>query len=425
MERTAGGRRGRLSRKGGCVTSPVERALAGVKVVEFASYAAGPHIGKMLANYGACVVHVESRRRPDGFRLEYPPFKDGEPGVDRGGCFAYFNDSKYGVTLDLKNDAGVSLARRLALWSDVVIENMRPGVMDRLGLGYHALSAQKPAIVMLSSCNMGQTGPRANTPGFGSLLSAQAGFCGLTGSPDGPPMLLYGPYIDFVASTMGAAAVLAALVRRRETGLGAWIDVSQYETGLHFVAPQLLDYHVGGRIAERSGNDDPRAVPHGAYRCRGDEWVALSCWSDDEFARLCAAVGRPELAQDARFASSDARRHHLAEFEPSLIAWCAARGSEDAARSLQDARVHAYRVNAVDDLFRDPALLDRGSWRVRRHPVMGEQTCAFPAFDLSGTPGDVTAPAPRLGEHNDVVFREFLGLTGEEYADCAAKGAFD
>ncbi len=407
------------------MTASPAQALSGLKVVEFASYAAGPHIGKILANFGARVVHVESQRRPDGFRLEYPPFKDGVPGVDRGGCFAYFNDSKYGVTLDLKNDAGVALARKLALWSDVVIENMRPGVIDRLGLGYDALSAQKPGIVMLSSCNMGQTGPRANTPGFGSLLSAQAGFCGLTGSPDGPPMLLYGPYIDFVASTMGAAAVLAGLVRKRQTGVGAWIDLAQYEAGLHFVATPLLDYHTDGTIAGRSANRDPRAAPHGAYRCLGDEWVALSCWSDDEFARLCAAIGRPELAADARFAAAEARRRHLAEFEAVLAAWCASRGSDAAAQALQDARVHAYRVNAVDDLFRDPQLASRGAWRRQHHAVIGEQHYAFPAFDLSATPGEVTSPAPRLGEHNDIVFREFLGLSGEEYAAYGARGAFD
>jgi len=405
--------------------SAIEQALAGINVVEFASYAAGPHIGKMLANFGARVVHVESRKRPDGFRLEYPPFKDGTPGVDRGGCFAYFNDSKYGVTLDLKNDAGIALARRLAVWSDVVIENMRPGVMERLGLGYGTLSAQKPGLVMLSSCNMGQTGPRANTPGFGSQLSAQAGFCGLTGHRDGLPTLLYGPYIDFVASTMGAAAVLAALARKRETGAGAWIDVAQYEAGLHFLAAPLLDYHASGKIAERSANQDPHAIPHDAYRCRGDQWVALSCWSDDEFARLCVAIGQPDLAADARFRAADARRRNVAELDVVLAGWCAGREADDAAQTLQTARVHAYRVNTIEDLFRDPQLVDRGSWRRRRHPVIGEQAYAFPAFSLSATPGDVTAPAPRLGEHNDIVFREFIGLSDDDYAAYRERGAFD
>jgi len=150
-------------------------ALEGIGIVEFGSYAAGPHIGKMLANFGATVVHVESFARPDGFRMQYPPYKDRKPGINSGGCFAYFNDSKLGVTLDLKNREGRSLAHRLCRWGDIVIENMRPGVMDRLGLGFDTLKADHPELVMLSTCNMGQTGPRADTPGFGSQLTALAG----------------------------------------------------------------------------------------------------------------------------------------------------------------------------------------------------------------------------------------------------------
>jgi len=147
--------------------SAISQALSGVKVAEFGAYAAGPHIGKMLATFGATVVHVESRSRPDGFRAEYPPYKDGKPGLDRGGCFAIFNDSKYAVTLDLKNESGVDMAKRLIGWADIVIENMRPEVMSRLGLGYEAARELNPGVVMISSCNMGQMGPRAYTPGFG------------------------------------------------------------------------------------------------------------------------------------------------------------------------------------------------------------------------------------------------------------------
>ena len=168
----------------------VAQALAGLMVLEFGGYAAGPHIGKVLANFGASTIHVESRERPDGFRIQYPPFKDDRPGYNRSGCFAFFNDSKYSVTVDLKKPPGVALAYRMAQWCDLVIENMRAGVMDRLGLGFATLSALNPRLVMLSTCNMGQTGPRADQPGFGSQLSALAGLCGMTGDADGPPMLL-------------------------------------------------------------------------------------------------------------------------------------------------------------------------------------------------------------------------------------------
>ena len=382
--------------------TPHPRALADVRIAEFGSYAAGPHIGKMLANFGATVVHVESRARPDGFRMQYPPYKDNQPGIDSGGCFAYFNDSKLGVTLDLKNPRGVELARRLAATCDVVIENMRPGVMARIGLGYDALKAERPGLVMLSTCNMGQTGPRADTPGFGSQLTALAGMCNLTGTPDGPPMLLYGPYIDFIASTLGAAAVLAALEQRRRTGAGAWLDVSQYECGLMFLAGPLLEYHMSGRVAQRAGNDDPDAVLHGAYPCANGTWIAVSCWSAEERRRLDVAIG-PQ----------------------SLEAWLAARPADAAAQALQSAGVHAHAVNTVADLFTDPQLAARRQWRRRPHPVIGDQAYCFPAFDLSETPGDVTRAAPTLGADNEQVFRELLGLSADELAAYEAAGAFD
>jgi crotonobetainyl-CoA:carnitine CoA-transferase CaiB-like acyl-CoA transferase len=400
------------------------QALAGIGVVEFGSYAAGPHIGKMLANFGATVIHVESFARPDGFRMQYPPYKDRKPGINSGGCFAYFNDSKLGITLDLKNPQGQALARRLCRWGDIVIENMRPGVIDRLGLGFDTLKADHPGLIMLSTCNMGQTGPRADTPGFGSQLTALAGICGLTGERGGLPTLLYGPYIDFIASTLGAVAVLAALEQRRRTGTGAHIDISQYEAGLLFLAGPLLDYHLTGRIAERAGNDDPDAAPHGAYRCESDGWIALSCWSDEEFKALAAAIGRPEWSRDARFKTLAGRKGAAPAIDAGIGAWTRERGAASAAALLQGAGVHAHPVNSMADLFSDPQLVARRHWSRQRHPVIGEHAYCGPAFELSETPGEVTSAAPLLGADNDKVFREILGLPDSEYAAMREAGAF-
>lgn len=405
--------------------SAIGQALSGVKVVEFGAYAAGPHIGKMLATFGATVVHVESRERPDGFRNEYPPFLDGQPGVDRGGCFALFNDSKHGVTLDLKKPEGIELARRLVEWADVVVENMRPGVMTRLGLGYETLREWHPSLVMLSSCNMGQTGPRAHTPGFGSQLSALAGFCGLTGDPDGTPMLLYGPYIDFVASSMGASAVLAALDRQRRTGQGAYIDLAQYETGLLFIAGALLDYDRSDTVANRAMNADPHSSPHDAYPCRDGKWVVLSCWSDAEFGRLADAIGQPALSRQDAFGTLSLRRVKASELDKVIAAWTSTREAKEVAASLQDARVHAYAVNGIADLFDDPQLAWRRVWRTRLHPVIGNLSCYFSAFDLSETPGDVRSAAPRLGADNEFVFGHLLGLGEAELAEYRKVGVFD
>ncbi|MEK7878317.1 MAG: CoA transferase, partial [candidate division NC10 bacterium] len=200
----------------------MSRALEGVKVVEFAAYAAGPGITKYLADHGATVVHVEARARPDGFRVNYPPFKDNVPGLNRSGCFSIFNNGKLAVTLNLKTEEGLLLGKRLVAWSDVVIENFTPGTMKRLGLDYETLKTVKPDIIMLSTCNQGQTGPHADHSGFGTQLSSLAGFTHLTGYPDGPPMILYGPYIDFVAVAVGLVAVAAALDHGRRTGPGQY-----------------------------------------------------------------------------------------------------------------------------------------------------------------------------------------------------------
>lgn len=401
------------------------QALADVKVVEFGSYAAGPHIGKVLANYGATVVHVESKARPDGFRLQYPPFQDGKPGINASGCFAHFNDSKLGITVDLKSEQGRAAARRLVDWGDVVIENMRPGVMARVGLDYATLAKTNPGLVMLSTCNMGQTGPRADTPGFGSQLTALAGMCNLTGFPDGPPMLLYGPYIDFIASSLGASAVLAALERRRRTGEGAYIDVSQYECGLMFLAGPLLEYHRSGKVAERAGNTDPDAAPHGAFPTRDGAWIAFSCWSDAEFAALCGVLGQAGLAADSRYATLAARRTNAPALVEEIEAWMRTQDARAAAEKLQAAGVHAHPVSTVADLFDDPQLAARRLWRDRPHEVFGEQACCFPAFELSETPGEITSAAPLLGEHTEKVFRELLGMSADEFLAHEAAGAFN
>jgi benzylsuccinate CoA-transferase BbsF subunit len=404
----------------------VAQALGDLKVLEFGGYAAGPHIGKLLANFGASTIHVESRDRPDGFRVQYPPFKDNRAGYNRSGCFAFFNDSKYSVAVDLKKPAGVALARRMAQWCDLIIENMRPGVMTRLGLGFPTLAALNPRLVMLSTCNMGQSGPRADQPGFGSQLSALAGMCGLTGVPAGPPMLLYGPYIDYIASTLGASAAMAAVIRSRRSGKGALIDLSQYECGLAFMGAALQDYFASGRLAERCGNADPVAAPHGAYLCADNAWVALSCWSDAEFAVLVKTMGDDgALAADARFASPAARRQHAPALDAAIAAWTAGRSAQAVTETLQGAGIAAYPVVTMAGLFSDPQLCARRQFRVRRHPEMGDHAYCYPGFDLADAPGDIVGPAPCVGADTDFVFRDLVGLTESEYEAYRRQGVFD
>src|SRR3990172_802338 len=195
-----------------------QQALEGIVVVEFGAFAAGPCVGKYLANHGAFVFRVESMSRPDGFRVHYPPFKDNVKGINRSGVFAMNNDGVRSIGINLKVPAGLEIARQLATKADVIIENFTPGTMKRLGLGYDQLSQENPALVMLSTCNLGQTGPRANHPGFGSQLTSLSGFTHLIGEPDMNSVIVYGPYIDYIAVGFGYIAILAALEYRRNNG---------------------------------------------------------------------------------------------------------------------------------------------------------------------------------------------------------------
>jgi crotonobetainyl-CoA:carnitine CoA-transferase CaiB-like acyl-CoA transferase len=263
------------------------KALAGIRVVEFALFAAGPLVGKHLAEHGAEVIRVESRTSPDGFRVHYPPFKDDRPGLERGGSYALFNDQVLGITLNLKQPKAVALAKELVSSCDIVIENLAPGVTERLGVGYSALREVKPDIIMLSSCNQGQSGRRAAQRGFGSQLTSMSGFTHLTGygEPEGP-MLLYGPYVDFVAAGFGVIAVLAALDYRRRTG---GTHRSSIESDFSSLRPTGCSMNHG--IIGGSGTAI-RCAPHGVSHAKVLTNGALSLFQKRRMDGL-AGNGKP------------------------------------------------------------------------------------------------------------------------------------
>ena len=406
------------------VSSVVKDALEHVKVLEFGAYAAGPCISKYLANFGASVIHVESAQRPDGFRLQYPPYKDGKVGPNRSGCFAFFNDSKKGITLNLKHAEGLKLAHRLVQWADIVIENMRPGVVARLGLGYEELRNQKPELIMLSTSNMGQTGPHATQPGFGSQLSSLSGFTNLIGEPEGPPYFLYGPYIDFIAVAYGGIAVLSALDYRLRTGKGVYIDLSQYEAGLQFLSGALLDYSANGAVAYRDGNRDPEIAPHGCYPCRDGQWCVISCWDDAEWEHLCRVADKPQWLSDQRFITTSLRKGHERELNKLISQWTHDQDARRVMTRLQSHGIHAAQVNTMRNLFSDPQIGFRDIWQKHTHPELGDHNYRMVSYDLSETPGRVRNAAPCLGADNEEVFVEWLGLSRSEYEELVAAGAF-
>jgi benzylsuccinate CoA-transferase BbsF subunit len=392
------------------------KALAGVRVAEFALFAAGPLVGKHLAEHGAEVIRVESRTSPDGFRVHYPPFKDDRPGLERGGSYALFNDQVLGITLNLKHPKAVELARHLVSNCDVVIENLAPGVTERLGVGYSALRGVKPDIIMLSSCNQGQSGRRAAQRGFGSQLTSMSGFSHLTGYGESEgPMLLYGPYVDFVASGFGLVAVLAALDYRRRTGRGQHIDLSQYECGIQFLTPVLLDAQVNQRVQHGTANRDARAAPHGLYPCKGsDQWCAIAVFGNDEWTAFTRAAEKPEWATDPRFGTHQSRKENEDQLDATIAAWTSSIEVDALVARLQTGGVRAGKVQSVADLFACPQLAHRKQWVPLPHQEFGTYEHEAPPFILSETPAELTRSCPQLGEHNAYVFEKILGLSKEE-----------
>ncbi len=399
---------------------PVSRApspapFAGLKVADFSWVGVGPMIAKALADHGATVVRIESPNRLDIVRIR-GPFKDNVPGPNRTQFYANFNTSKLGMTLDLKTEGGRELATRMAAWSDVVVENFSPGTMARFGLDYETLAAGRRDLVMLSTCMRGQTGPERGYSGFGNQGAAVAGLFGLVGWPERAPVGPWGAYTDFIAPRFGVAALAAALLHRKRTGEGQHIDLSQIETGIRFIEPLILDYAVNGRVAGALGQRSPYACPHGVYPAAGHErYVAVAVESRGHWDALATVLALP-CAFAERFDHADA-------LDDALTAWTQEREPFAAAERLRRAGVPAHAVLRPSDLYHDPQLAHRGFFVTLDHPEMGPTPYDGPVTIFSRTPQTLRRPAPLLGEHNDEVLREILGLSEEEIARYRGNGA--
>ena len=378
----------------------VEAPFAGLKVADFSWVGVGPMIGKALADHGATVVRIESANRVDLLRTA-PPFKDDEPGQDRSQFMANFNTSKRGMTIDLKNPEGPGLARRMADWADVVLESYSPGTMARFGLDWDTLSTGRDDLVMLSTSMRGQTGRERGYSGFGGQGSCIAGLFDLVGWPDRQPSGPWGAYTDFISPRFGICALVAALMHRRRTGLGQYIDLAQIECGIRFIEPLILDYAATGRLAQRLGQGSPRLDPHGVFPCAGEQrYVAAGVETADERQVLAALLDGRELAD-----------------------WCRDRDAFDAATQLRRAGIPAYVVMRPSDLYDDPQLTHRGFFETLNHPVMGPTPYDGPATIYSRTPQRLRSPAPCLGQHNDEILRDCLGMDADEIERLRSVGA--
>lgn len=388
--------------------------LEGMRVADFGWILAAPQCTAWLGVMGAEVLRIESHQRLDPIRFLGQNPRDLK-GPDGSPLFNGLNYSKKGVTLNLGHAQGAALAKEIARRSDIVVENFTAGMMKRWGLAYEDLCQIKPDIIMLSGSPLGQYGPDSHSVGWGPLTQASAGICHLTGYPDGPPVSLGGSWPDYMVGVVMAYAVLAALYCRRRTGKGQHIDLAMAEVVTAMLPEAVMDYVMNNQDRGRRGNQDEVMVPHNVYRCRGeDRWVAIAVETEEEWRNLCQVVGHPEWLADERFRERSRRKAHEAELDALLTVWTRERSHTEVMHLLQSVGVAATPVYDTESLIADPQFQHRGFLASPGHPVTGDHPVA-------GIPGKYSAidtlrytPAPCLGQDNEYVFGDLLGLSAAE-----------
>jgi len=417
--------------------------LEGVRVVDLTLVWAGPYCTMLLADWGAEVIRVEPHRvflpytrgflpkpTPEAVRAQrnfyvaYPNWDPGQRPWNRHPSFNSHARNKKSVTMDLRTPEGRDAFFRLVALSDVVVENNAPDTMDRLGITYEALRRVRPDLILLRMPAFGLSGPYRNYRAFGAQMECVTGHTSIRGYPDEPPDRQGDVFTaDAVAGLLGAFAVVSALRQRRRTGRGQQIELAQAEAFLQALAPHILEYTVHRRLPRRLGNRHPWKAPHGLYPCREPEtWVTLSVGTDEEFRGLCRAMGRPDLAQDPRFADSLSRYRHQDDLDPEITAWTATLTAWEATSALWAEGVPAGPVMTEADLLADPHLEERGFFQPLTQEDAGTYRYPGPLWKSARIPNRLRTPPVRLGEHNRYVYCDLLGYSEADLARLEAEG---
>ena len=394
-------------------------ALDGLKVADLSWVVAGPVIGRVLADYGATVVRVESSWRVETNRL-VGPFRDGVQHAENSASYGNCNAGKLGVTLDLSLAEGRDVVRDLIRWADVVIESFSPGVMEKWCLGFADLQKVNPQVIMVSTSLLGQTGPMANFAGYGNIGAAISGFQNIVGWPDRPPLGPFGPYSDYVGPRFSLVALMAALERRDRDGVGSHIDIAQAEAAIHFLAPEIAQFAEQSVVASRRGNRDLQFAPHGVYACTPGKvgrsrWIAIAVCSDEEWRTLADLMGGAALADDPAYATAASRLGRADELDALVGAWVEHQSAPDVELRLQAAGVAAHVASSSLDLLNDPQLAQRHHFLTLDHPLHGTTTVENSRFVMSRTPAVVRRAAPTFGQDNEQVLLDILGYSPERY----------
>lgn len=396
--------------------------LSDVKVLDFMWVLAGPGITRSMADYGATIIRVESTQRVDPTRT-VGPFKDNNTNPEYSALYGNNNAGKLGLSLDLSKPAARAVVLDLVRWANVVSESFSPKAMRNWGFDYESLHAIKPDIIMISSCLMGQTGPLARFAGFGNLAAALCGFYNLVGWPDRSPSGPYSAYTDYIAPRFGLAALMAALIHRKCTGQGQYIDQAQAESALQMLTLPILDSVASGRKYSPIANDDLEHAPHGIYPAAGDDrWVAIACRTEDQWRSLCSAMCQPQLADDSRFGTFASRRTHRDQLDRLIGEWTIERAPLETEKMLQAIGVPAHTVANSMDANDDPQLRHRGHFVRVNHAVAGDTFVENSRFKLSRTPADVSRASNALGQHNQHVLEKILGYSEDHISELVAGG---
>jgi len=379
--------------------------LRGLRVLDFTWVLAGPYATRILADFGAEVIKVQSRKTARGAEL------------NTTGYFSTWNRNKLSITLDLSCPEGRELALRLVGMSDVVMENFTPRVMPNWGLSYENLKKVKADLIMISMSGTGQTGPWRDFVAFGPTIQALSGITYLTSFVSDSPIGLGYSYADHVAGLFAALAVLASLEYRDRTGEGQYINISEYEAMCTLLGPAIMDYAANHSPVIPRGNHPnyALAVPYGCYKCLGDDkWCAIAVFTEEEWQALCRVLGNPPWSKEARFSTFWQRREHIEELNELVEQWTAQHNPGEVMNWLQEAGVPAGVVKDAHEVAEDPQLATRGFFVDVRHPVLGKTTFDSTPIRLGRTPARFRRAAPSLGQDNRYVYQELLGMSHQE-----------
>jgi benzylsuccinate CoA-transferase BbsF subunit len=396
-------------------------ALAGLKVLDMMWVMAGPTSTGVLAQFGATVVRVENAARIDSVRL-LAPYWGGKAGRETSLAFGSINAGKLSVTLDPNHPEAREVIFDLVRWADIVTESFSPKAMKAWGLDYESLRRIKPDLIMLSSCLFGQDGPYSMMAGYGTMGAAIGGIIQPTGWPDLPPSGPYGAYTDACSPRITVAALLAALEHRRQTGEGVYLDQSQIEASLHYMAPAIVDHQLNGVRYDRLGNDDPEMSPHGIYPADGeDEWVAIAVRDTADWRALAGAIGRADLADRPELAEASGRRSSRDLIDEAISSWTATRKPLDVEQALQAVGVPAHAV-VHSGSPEDPQLAHLGHVATVAHEGQGPRIVERTRIDLSRTAAN-PSHVPAMSQHTEAVLRDVLGYSAERISRLRACGA--